>query len=366
MAHTLDFNQKLWKARMTDFKLLLVEDDEQDSESCTDCVRDFEKDNKCVIDLVKCRSVSEAIEKLDNSFDAAIIDLRLGENGGAGNEVIKRIEDSYFRIPVAILTGTPDATDSEYANVGVFKKGAEGAGYEDLLNHFWKIHNTGLTRIMGGRGIIEETLGKVFLNNLLPQSKKWVVYGEENGPLTEKALLRHTLNHLLQLLDDDDSSYFPEEVYITPPLTNTIRTGSIVKKKDSDSFFTVMNPACDLVIRSNGHRKTDRILVVEIDPHTQLIPGYQTREISNSQKSAFKNNKEDYYHWLPETDSMTGGFMNFRKLLTLSIEEFENDFDSPKSQISPSFVKDIVARFSAYYARQGQPEINRDHIERPV
>ena len=31
---------------------------------------------------------------------------------------------------------------------------------------------------------------------------------------------------------------------------------------------------------------------------------------------------------------------------------------SSKIQISPSFVKDIVARFSSYYARQGQPNID--------
>ncbi len=347
---------------MTEFKLLLVEDNEQDYDSCVDCIQDFEDENKCSIELVRCKTVPEALKKLDNSFDAAIIDLKLGKNDDGGNEVIQKIEESYLRIPVAILTGTPGKTNSEYVNIGVYRKGDKGAGYGDLLNHFWKIHNTGLTRIMGGRGIIEETLGKVFLKNLLPQRKKWMAYGEKDASSTEKALLRYTLNHLLQLLNDNESIFFPEEFYITPPLNNTLQTGSIVKKRDSDRLFAVMNPACDLVARSGGCRKTDRILVVEIDTYCQVIPSYGNGSTSNQHKEAFKNKKTAYYHWLPKTDSMDGGFMNFRKLTTLSNDDFDSGFDDPESQISPSFVKDVVARFSAYYARQGQPEISLEYL----
>lgn len=356
---------------MTDFKLLLVEDDEQDLGLCRDCVNDFKKEKKCSIELVECKNIDEAFKKLDNSFDGAIIDLRLAGQGDEGTQVVRRIEESHFRIPVAILTGTPDAADPDFTYIGVFKKGDPGAGYTDLLNHFWGIYNTGLTRIMGGRGKIEETLDHVFRNNLVPEKyrKKWVEYGGKDSSRTEKALLRHALNHLLQLLDDDGDRSFPEEVYLTPPLTEKIRTGSVVKEKSSDQRFVVMNPACDLVIRDNGECNTDRILIVEIDSQTSLFPGHPATGLSNSQKKdlekAYRNNKSAYYHWLPRTDFFEGGFLNFRKLSSLTSEEFNERFEKPAVQISPSFVKDMVARFSAYYARQGQPDIDFEHFINP-
>ncbi len=347
---------------MSEFKLLLVEDNEQDCQLCRACVADFQKENDCTINLIECRSVEDAFSKLDGSFDGAIIDLKLGNNGNEGNQIINRIEELYFRIPVAILTGTPDATDPNFDYIGIFKKGDRGAGYADLLKSFWGIHNTGLTRIMGGRGVIEETLNKVFRQNLLPRRAKWVTYGESNPSRTEKALLRHALSHLLQLLDNDEDRCFPEEFYLAPPLTNKLQTGSIIKEKRSDRFFVVLNPSCDLVVRQNGDFKTDHILCVEVQKELDVV-NPELDQISSGEKKKKKhieilsNNFTSYYHWLPKTDFFNGGFLNFRKLSTMSKAEFDERFDTPTIQISSSFVTDVVARFSSYYARQGQPDI---------
>ena len=166
---------------------------------------------------------------------------------------------------MAILTGTPSSADPEFPYIGVFKKGDPGAGYGDLLDRFWKIQETGLTRILGGRGIIESKLAEVFWNNILPQIKKWEEYGEADSARTENALLRHTLNHLIQLIDEDIERYFPEEFPISiHQASGNIRTGSILKDKDSSQLFAVMSPDCDLVTRSDGKRNTDRLLLVEI------------------------------------------------------------------------------------------------------
>ena len=225
----------------------------------------------------------------------------------------------------------------------------------------------GCTRIMGGRGIIEQTLSQVFLKNLIPQIDKWIDYGEDDSSRTEKALFRHTLNHLLQLLDDDADSCFPEEVYLHPPINDDIRTGSLVKEKESGKWFAVMSPACDLVLREDGNRNTDRILIVEVDLGTTLFPWFDDTNLSKTRKGelkrAFGNNKSAYHHWLPKTDFFEGGFLNFRKLFTWEIEQFQEKFHTPPEiQISLSFVKDIVARFSSYYARQGQPDIDFDRF----
>jgi len=115
-----------------------------------------------------------------------------------------------------------------------------------------------------------------------------------------------------------------------------------------------MTPACDLLIRKDDKRNTDTILTVKIDTQTTMFTKYTSPK---EQENAFKNKLTLYYHCLPKTDFFEGGFMNFRKLTSSDIIDFETRFEKPIVQISPPFLKDIISRFSGYYARQGQPEI---------
>jgi hypothetical protein len=180
-------------------------------------------------------------------------------------------------------------------------------------------------------------------------------------------------------------------VYLCPPLVGGLQTGSIVKRKRDEAMFVVLNPACDLVVRRNGDFKTDRILLAEIDgdilidevtgrqnsrnaaelksiesckhhnPESKSYKrtlGYQKEAIERCVSGLFRNTYDHFHHWLPKTALFLGGFINFRKLSTLTKDDFGREFDPPQIQISPSFVKDVVSRFSSYYARQGQPDID--------
>jgi len=346
---------------MYDFRLLFVEDDVQFMDLFQKDVNEFENDKKCKIDFVKCENLNEAFEVLDNSFDGAIIDLRLDTQGDGdeGNKIIEKIRNSRIRIPVAILTGTPDVTDQDFSYIDVYIKGR--IEYREILNRFWEIRNTGLTNIMGGRGQIEDALYRVFNEKLMPELNKWIEYGKNKPDLAEKGLLRHVLSYMIQFLDKKDEKYFPEEVYLTQSGTSVFETGSIVKEKESGHKYIVMTPTCDLVIRSDGKRNTDIVLIAEIESHSLLFPGYPYPNLNKADeeklKKAYGNNKSNYYHWLPETNVFEGGFINFRKIFSYTINDFISKFDVLNIQISPAFIKDIIARFSFYYARQGQPEI---------
>lgn len=350
---------------MKPMKILLIEDTKDQQDIFKTSVEVFNDKNALSVEYEIAESISDALNKIDGSYDGAIIDLRLGDDDEGGNKIVSELYESFIRIPIIFVTAYVGLVNDHPA---IIKKRARASeSYELDLMLFQEISNTGLTRIMGGRGIIEKTLSQVFLRNLIPQRDKWINYSEDDSSRTEKALLRHTLNHLLQLLDDDADSCFPEEVYLYPPLSDDIRTGSLVKEKESGKWFAVMSPACDLVVREDGSRNTDRILVVEVDLGTTLFPWFDDTNLSNNKKGelkrAFGNNKSTYHHWLPKTDFFEGGFLNFRKLFTLEIEQFQEKFHTPPEiQISLSFVKDIVARFSSYYARQGQPDIDFDRF----
>ena len=298
---------------------------------------------------------------------------------------MERIKEAYLRIPSVILTATPANINSDYGPIKIYKKGDLCAGYEDILNYLYEIYNTGLTRIMGGRGVFEKTLNKVFLESLCKneQINKWIEYGKNDQNRTERALMRHTLNHLLNALDDnmydnqnnrltenneeDIIKNFPEEMYLYPISEEIIKTGSIITHKNGEEKYVIMTPACDLAKRKSGDFKTDNILLVEIDKkemviNSALVEIVKKHKKGNKLNSIFGNNHTDYYHWLANTDFFEGGFLNFRKLLTINKDDFEQLYRPLKIQISQAFVKDIVARFSSYYARQGQPDIDSSVI----
>ena len=166
------------------------------------------------------------------------------------------------------------------------------------------------------------------------------------------------------------SNCLPEEMYICPPISTQIRTGTIVKMKDKDESYVVLSPACDLVYH-NGRMKTDKILLCVIEGRTTGLLGDARNDLQDSQKkkNADKKLKElasnthtFYYHFLPRTSNFDGGLINFRKVVTYSEAELTEQFSTPTVQISSAFIKDIVARFSSYYARQGQPDLDSDAL----
>ena len=75
-----------------------------------------------------------------------------------------------------------------------------------------------------------------------------------------------------------------------------------------------------------------------------------------------KNNIYIYRHWLPGASGFDGGFINFRWVYSFEKAKIKENFENPTHQVSSSFVKDIISRFSAYYARQGQPDFEFKEI----
>ena len=349
-------------------RILLVEDSQVQQRAFENAVKVLKNESNITVEFDIVEDVCGALKAIDGSIDGAIIDLRLGKDEDGGNEIVRQLGDPFTRIPIVFVTGYVDSVENHPSVIR--KRGRDDGTYESDLLLFQGIYDTGLTRIIGGRGDIEKHLTEVFLKNLLPQIETWVSYGKEDPERTEMALLRYTLNHLFQLLEEDEERCFPEEVYLHPPLSGNITTGSIVREKSGNQSLAVLSPACDLVIKSNGEFRTDRILLVEIEKENHIVDKAlvsvkrmrdekrKREKTKETLKAVFNNNYTFYYHWLPKTDFFDGGFLNFRKMNALTKNEFDEKFEKPSIQISPFFVKDIVARFSSFYARQGQPDID--------
>lgn len=393
---------------MNNMKLILIEDNDEEVQSCTHAVNDFNDDHKgkgWCIQLEPHTNIESASKALESSyFDGAIIDMNLADSGDEGNQALDVIRQHLKRIPVAIYTGTPNVADNsdDIPLIDVFKKG--DATYEQLIYKFWDIYNTGLTKIMGGKGLIEQSLSQIFIKHLLPrispakispeptvsEKSNWVYYAEEDPDNTEKALLRHTLNHLIHELYKSSENCYPEEMYIHLPNLEQdqvkVDTGCILQNKDNNKFYIVLSPACDLAEREGGVCNTDRALLVEIQMLEDILSGdyfisnchdgkklkkrylksnsespreYLSKQQDNDLIKYQRNTKNLYYCWLPKTSCFNNGaVINFRRVSTYSQEELDKSFNSPVIQVTSPFLKDIISRFSSYYARQGQPDIN--------
>lgn len=370
---------------MTAFNLLLVEDNEKEIKTFQDTLERYRAERNREINVVITRNRDESLNQLNNSFDGAIVDIRLNRDDDAGNKVLDEIL-SKFRIPVVAYTANPanvSVDDSRYLKI--FPRAT--VEYDVPLDFLFDMYDTGLTRIFGGRGYIETAMNRVFWKHVIPHLDAWKGY-KSNGKETEKALLRFIINHIIDLVDEEAETYFPEETYISPTTSRILKTGSIVRKRNSDQFYVVLSPACDLVLHK-GNPKTDRILVSFIEPidnlATQLILKNSKHKILEDDSKEMKEtkiknhadelskqklgtfvtlskNKYPYFHYLPQTKAFAGGIVNFRHLETFKLEEFGNIFEEPSVQISSAFTKDIVARFSVYYARQGQPDFDSETL----
>jgi len=352
---------------MGQINIIVVEDNADQQQIIRDSADAYEIDCDRRVELIFCDNAEEAIASINGNFDGVILDMKLHNDQEAGSTILTAMEKASFRVPVIFVTAYPDLVNQSEIVIRCHAK-AEGS-YRDDFELFFDLYNTGITKIMGGRGKIEETLKVVFAKNLMHPAQRdaWISYGKSDSAMAEKAMLRFTLNHLMQLLEDDQAHCFPEEMYIYPPLQRGFKTGSIIKKKEGDSHYIVLNPACDLVMRATGQMKTDRLLLVEIDDESKAynhILAKQTDEDSKKEilNKFFSNSYSPFYHWLPSTSFFPGGFINFRKLATLNPKQCLTHHDPPSVQVASSFVKDVLSRFSSFYSRQGQPDIDSSQI----
>lgn len=355
-------------------KLLLVEDNSAEIESYTNIIEIFGQNNNLEVDLKVERRLDTALKEISSHFDAAIVDIRLeddkpGTEYGGETLVYKLLEE--FRIPTFVYTGTPSFIShiEEKENI-LFKKYVKAeVGIKDIMKEIKLIFDSGITKILGRRGLIEEKLDKIFWAHIADNLDL-----RDLTPDSEKKILRYIAAHLQEYLELDESGYFekytPDEVYICPPIKKGIFTGNILNQKDTGDYFIVLTPACDLaqqkaksiVIAPIESLKEDGIVKQNVninkDPDTSKK---QKKSAIDVLEKIIGNSYSYKFHFLPQAKFFEGGLIDFQKLISVIPKELEEKFD-PIASITAPFLKDIIARFSIYYSRQGAPDLNKKKI----
>ena len=360
--------------------LLIVEDNEKQIKLYEDAIDEFNTDSDIKIEIKISSYLEEGLEQIrNNDFDAAIIDLRLGSGDmeGKGKEIIRQIK-SNLRFPVFVLTGYPGDLDDDLKKENIFYKVYKQTEKDtiEVLHEISSIYKTGITKIMGRKGIIDNTLQKVFWENFSESVEYWKTEIQDENKI-EKILSRHILAHLgesLKLTEEGEfEKYHPAEVYIMPPIKKDVFTGDILKRKNSEDFFLILTPACDMELRKRKdgedwvtYRNADRIILAKLVEFNKIaeVSDYIKTQSNTKKKEVeryIKNKKKDRYYYLPSFGSRISGFLiDFQDINRISSGEFAI-YDRVAS-VDELFLKDIIARFTSYYARQGSPDFDVDAI----
>ncbi|HEB9420114.1 TPA: hypothetical protein RZK52_001311 [Campylobacter coli] len=319
-------------------RILFVDDNQETLDSYEESIKvenDSLQEESMQYKAYKALTYEKALDILDeNRIDIAVIDLDLGSEF-TGEDITKYILKRYS-IPIFIATGKPADFDSKLIGPMVKVLNRDDMS---LLNEIKKQMQSKLVRFFSkNNGFLEQQIVEFFWDHMSKNLPYWDQYTIDEIDLV---LLRHTtacLNEKLYVSNSNGkyfNEYHPGEMYIYPTIKDRHHTGDIVKK--NDDFFIILTPSCDIV-----NNKYDYYVLARI------INSSCTKEsfypIENFAKIFNNKDKE-----------ILEPSICFQDLISVKKEEI-TEYHRIAS-ISYPFLKDIIARFSRYYARQGRPKI---------
>ncbi|WP_396596613.1 hypothetical protein [Dokdonia sp. R86516] len=357
--------------------ILIVENDPNDIQAYQDTIRtlNMEYDGDHVINPVVKTTEEEGLKELEEKeWSAAFIDLKLSTedilSAEEGNNLVNQIYTKR-RFPVYIITNTPGDVSPDFIQSDFLRiKTKDGIDYNEVFSDIIKIQETGILKIIGKQGQIEKYLDKIFWDNLSTSIDLWSKDNSRNSEQKEKSLLRYTILHMLEYLDE--AKYHPSEFYITKPIKENIFTGDIVEYLGTR--YIVLTPSCDIVIRHDGTRNTRRILFCKIKELKNEVENYQllTRETSANNRNRarlnrfIQNNSKSNFHFIPRHNDIEAGLIDFQDKTTVGVRAVERKLEKGECKriatVSMPFLKDIISRYSNYYSRQGSPDFNSDEV----
>lgn len=376
---------------MSEIKLLLIDDDNEQGELLENVIDDFNAeggDNQLSFYTVK--TPEEAMIALySKSFQVIIIDLKLLANDDAvdddeeisGNILLKQIIEKEI-IPIVVRTGFPEKISSKI-NKDIVKVYPKDEPLIDIINELINSYSDSVFRIFGSKGEISKNIKELFWS-IIPEC-----FSNNNAEVSslsfekkETVIIRYISSWFNNkyMFDEKYIDADPIEMYMFPNPIEQVCNCDIYEKKDNNicDYYIVLTPSCDL-----ANKKIDEVILCKIKNYDEipdfidtlnrykLEPSKETNKTKKAKESLakwFRNAHTDSirYHFLPKFSKFSGGFVDFRSIISLKYNRETGKIDDTNYKkigvITESFKRDIVARFSSYYHRQGQPEFNCDSV----
>lgn len=377
---------------MRDINFLLIDDEPQQEVIFKEAIDEINAENTSNNLTYKAVKTPEEamIELYKNYFQAIIMDLKLTNNDNistddeqiSGNILLNQIIQKEI-IPIVVRTGFPGKV-SDNINKSIVKVLSKDKPLYDVIKELIEKYSDSVFKIFGSRGEINNNIKELFWE-VMPI---YFANGDNDiSPLPrdkqETVIIRYISSWFSNkyMFDEKYIDVEPIEMYMFPNPIKQVCTCDIYKKnisEDNYEYFIVLTPSCDL-----ANKKVDEVILCKIKKYDEIqsfvdqLNRYndesdkessKARKAKDSLSKWFRNSHSDSmrYHFLPKVNKFTGGFVDFRSIISLEYNkdsgEIINEEYSKVGVITESFKRDIVSRFSSYYHRQGQPEFNCDSV----
>lgn len=348
---------------------------------------EFDILNKIEISFEVATTPEEAAVALfQNNFEAVIVDLMLvpqkdtgkDDEQISGNILLKNIIDREI-IPIIVRTGFRQKISDGF-NTNIIKvQSKDESSFEDVISELINYYEDSIFSLLGSRGKVNNNI-KEFFWEIIPEcfTNKKEELMALNKDTQEFVLIRYISSWLSNrfMFNEKYLDVEPIEMYMFPNPITQVCNCDIYEDCDNEQMFLVLTPACDL-----ANSKTNEILFAKIKKYDEVQDfsgilekclNEDENEISNKNKNKIaqwsrnSDQKSMRYHFLPKVSFFEGGFIDFRSLITLEYDYEKNQFKDRNLKklgvITDVFKRDIIARFSSYYHRQGQPSFNTESI----
>lgn len=341
---------------MIDFRILHLEDEIDCAENFKTTLDVYNEKNGTAIEYIHVNNFEDFKKYTDKDFDAAVIDIYLGSNPNQGYDALAAIPAKLMRIPCVVYSGTADTNMGNKYALKLYKRDQLGADVE-IIDYFVNIYKTGIMDVLGGKGALEKHLNEIFHKNIKDNIDEWINCVKTSEVDVKKSLLRFIGSCIEDTMFEDDEKSLVNEMYIMPVLSDDYRPGVVVKNMKTNDFHIIITPECDIVKREGGKRNSNNVQVCDIELFPYAYNKCFSEALSKDKQKSAILNKALHCHFLPMYKTFPGGAINFRNIKSIEISALESDYDIIL-KITASYVKDILGRFSAYYIRRGQPELD--------
>ena len=318
-----------------------------------------------VTNLSEARAVIEYTK-----FDAAVIDIRLDEEGEQtdhGNAILADLASNSLTV-CAVYTGEPGTEiveEHQKEFVEVFHKGG-GDGIEGVLTWLDEKQDM-ISSIQNMQDSFNKTMAKAFTHSIWPRWSYWL-NGEQNQEFASQALTRHMATHLHASFLNEVAAVHPEEYYFVPPLQDRLDTGDIIRQ--DGSYYILVTPRCDLAREQNPtfqlvklvNRKDewDGLHDEKVNGASNRVKDRATKDIRNLVNHGDRSPK---LHFIPQF-KLSGGEelgpfhaqFNFMTCIEATVAARSDLSEQRVATLSNEFVPSLVERLGSYFSRIGTPD----------
>lgn len=303
--------------------------------------------------FIEFRQNDDDIGKLlfEEKFDCLVVDINWGSsNPNGGRNLITKIINNK-RIPIVVYSGKLNQIEDLDERFG-FKKIDRTESFSVALDYIVKVKKAHIFDLLGYDGQLDKIVTEIFWKDIDKSLRAIPAEDDLDDRSLTRMLTTRVVNYLSLSNEDDKYKYY--EFYINPSLTADCHNGDIYKL--NDSYYLVITPECQLLkigtanlLKINFSDKIDK---------TVLEPSNRLKRIDALARIVRDGNC--FEHYIPPFNNNRHAVIDFREIITVNKSDLTED--KKETTINSVYMKNIQSRFSQYYSRQGQPDIDIDHL----